>query len=49
MWIGAPGPPAGDQVALLDTIAAGRRYSLIEADGGTLSMHRLVQAIARDR
>ncbi len=40
---------AGDPVALLDAVAAARRYSLLEADGDALSMHRLVQAIARDR
>ncbi len=40
---------AGDSVALLDAVAAARRYSLLESDAGALSMHRLVQAIARDR
>ncbi len=40
---------AGDPVARLDAVAAARRFSLLEADGDALSMHRLVQAIARDR
>ena len=40
---------AADPLALLDAVAAARRLSLLEADRDALSMHRLVQAIARDR
>ena len=39
-----------DELAFDDAVAAIRRYSLIETGGGsTLSLHRLVQAIIRDR
>jgi len=38
-----------DPVALNDTVAALRRYSLIEATEGALSVHLLVQAVTRDR
>ena len=40
---------AADPVAMLDAVAAARRLSLLEVDRDALSMHRLVQAIARDR
>jgi tetratricopeptide (TPR) repeat protein len=38
-----------DPVQFNTIIAALRRYSLVEADDETLSVHRLVQAVARDR
>jgi tetratricopeptide (TPR) repeat protein len=39
-----------DQVALDDAVVALRRYSLVEAaDDQTASVHRLVQAVVRDR
>jgi tetratricopeptide (TPR) repeat protein len=40
----------GDALAFDDAVSAIRRYSLIETSGeATLSMHRLVQAVIRDR
>jgi tetratricopeptide (TPR) repeat protein len=40
----------GDPFAFDEAVAAIRRYSLIEAgDAATLSLHRLVQAVIRDR
>jgi len=40
----------GDALAFDDAVAAIRRYSLIEAgDAATLSLHRLVQAVIRNR
>jgi tetratricopeptide (TPR) repeat protein len=38
-----------DPLALDDAIAALRRYSLIEVEGESLSVHRLVQLVVRDR
>jgi len=38
-----------DPLRLDDTIAALRRRSLIEVEEGSLSVHRLVQAVVRDR
>src|SRR5262249_41046363 len=52
---GAPGfPPAlaaavGDPFSLDEAVKALRRYSLIDVHDGSLSVHRLVQAAARDR
>ncbi len=41
---------AGDPLAFNDAVAAIRRYSLIETGrNSTLSLHRLVQAVIRDR
>ncbi len=41
---------AGDALGFDDAVAAIRRYSLIETGGdSTLSLHRLVQAVIRDR
>ncbi len=41
---------AGDALAFDEAVAAIRRYSLIETGGdSTLSLHRLVQAVIRDR
>jgi len=34
---------------LNDAVAALRRFSLVQADGESLAVHRLVQAVARDR
>jgi len=38
-----------DTLGLDDAIAALRRYSLVEAQDSSLSVHRLVQAVVRDR
>ena len=38
-----------DELALNPAIAALRHYSLITAEGDALSLHRLVQAVTRDR
>ncbi len=38
-----------DNLALNNAVASLRRYSLIQKDGDALSLHRLVQAVARDR
>jgi tetratricopeptide (TPR) repeat protein len=38
-----------DPLAFDEAVAALRRYSLIEAGGDALSVHRLVQAVAHDR
>ena len=39
-----------DPLAFAEAVAASRRYSLIETDAGaTLALHRLVQAVVRDR
>jgi len=38
-----------DEISLDEAVAVLRRYSLVERTGGNLSVHRLVQAIARDR
>ncbi|HEX6385576.1 MAG TPA: hypothetical protein VF177_12975 [Anaerolineae bacterium] len=38
-----------DPLALDEAIAALRRYSLLQREGDTLSIHRLVQAVTRDR
>ncbi len=38
-----------DELAFDEAVAALRRYSLIEATPDALSVHRLVQAVARDR
>jgi len=38
-----------DRLELDKAVAALRRYSLIEATGGLLSVHRCVQAVTRDR
>ena len=40
---------AGNPLELDRAVAALRRYSLVEAGEKTLSVHRLVQAVARDR
>jgi tetratricopeptide (TPR) repeat protein len=40
---------ARDPVAFNDAVAALRRFSLVEASADALSVHRLVQAVARDR
>jgi tetratricopeptide (TPR) repeat protein len=37
-----------DELALNRAIAALRRYSLVEVNGGALSIHRMVQAVTRD-
>jgi hypothetical protein len=43
-------PLLEDQLAANDAIAALRRYSLVtQADGGSVSVHRLVQAVTADR
>ncbi len=39
----------GDELKLNDALAALRRYSLVETSGDALSVHRLVQAVVRDR
>ncbi|MFO0760965.1 MAG: FxSxx-COOH system tetratricopeptide repeat protein [Byssovorax sp.] len=49
-----PPPPAlgaamADPLALDEAVAALRRFSLIEAEGESLSVHRLVQLVVRDR
>jgi tetratricopeptide (TPR) repeat protein len=47
-----PEPLAGvvaDPLSFDDAIVALRRYSLLEARGDSLSVHRLVQAVVRDR
>jgi len=47
-----PQPLAGtvtDPLAFDEAVAALRRYSLLEVGGDALSVHRLVQAVARDR
>ncbi|HUU53794.1 MAG TPA: FxSxx-COOH system tetratricopeptide repeat protein, partial [Armatimonadota bacterium] len=38
-----------DTLALNNAVASLRRYSLLQKDGDALSLHRLVQAVARDR
>jgi len=38
-----------DTLALNKAVASLRRYSLVQKDGNTLSLRRLVQAVARDR
>ncbi|MBI3734026.1 MAG: tetratricopeptide repeat protein [Chloroflexi bacterium] len=38
-----------DPLLFGEAVAALRRFSLVEAKGGALSVHRLVQAVARDR
>ena len=38
-----------DQLMFDDAVAALRRYSLVEKHGDTLSIHRLVQEVVRDR
>ena len=40
---------AGDRLAFYDAIAEARKWSLLEAEGESLSMHRLLQAITRHR
>lgn len=40
---------AKDPLLFDDAVAALRRYSLVEVDDGALSLHRLVQAVTRDR
>jgi len=40
---------AGDPLAFDDAVAPLRRYSLVEVTAGTISVHRLVQAVTRDR
>ena len=40
---------ANDDLAWNEAVAALRRYSLVEVRGDSLSVHRLVQAVARDR
>jgi len=40
---------AADPLAFDEAVAALRRYSLVEAGADALSVHRLVQAVARDR
>ena len=41
--------PVADELKLDDAIAALRRYSLMERSGDSLSVHRLVQLVARER
>ncbi len=38
-----------DSTSFNGALAALRRYALVEASGGAISVHRLIQAIARDR
>lgn len=38
-----------DPIAFDQTVAALRRFSLVRRDGDTLAIHRLVQAVTRDR
>jgi tetratricopeptide (TPR) repeat protein len=38
-----------DSLAFDDALAGLRRYSLLEVSGGALAVHRLVQAVVRDR
>ena len=40
---------AGDSMAFDEAVAALMRYSLVEVAGDALSVHRLVQAVTRDR
>ena len=40
---------AGDPLAFDDAMDPLRRYSLVEITAGTISVHRLVQAVTRDR
>ncbi|MGV8175176.1 MAG: FxSxx-COOH system tetratricopeptide repeat protein, partial [Methanothrix sp.] len=40
---------SNDNLAFNNALRTLRRYSLIESDGKTLSVHRLVQAVVRDR
>ncbi|MCB9006995.1 MAG: hypothetical protein H6656_06470 [Ardenticatenaceae bacterium] len=40
---------ANSKLKLDKAIAALRRYSLLERDGDTLALHRLVQTVARDQ
>jgi len=40
---------ARDPVSLNDALAVLRRYSLVRVEGESLSLHRLVQAVTRDR
>ena len=40
---------AGDRLAFDDAVDPLRRYSLVEITAGTISVHRLVQAVTRDR
>jgi len=40
---------AGDPLAFDDAVAPLLRYSLVEITAGTISVHRLVQAVTRDR
>jgi len=40
---------AGDPLAFDDAVDPLRRYSLVEITAGTISVHRLVQAVTRDR
>lgn len=43
------GEAAGNPLQFHEAVAALRRYSLIEVGDGTWSVHRLVQAVIRDR
>jgi hypothetical protein len=42
-------PAVQDPLAFDDALAALRRYSLLEVSGDALALHRLVQAVVRDR
>ncbi len=47
-----PGPlrgTCGDEIDFEDAVAAVLRYSLARRDGETLAVHRVVQAVTRDR
>jgi len=40
---------AADELSLDDAVAALRRYSLVQIEDGKLDVHRMVQAVVRDR
>ncbi|HLM55911.1 MAG TPA: FxSxx-COOH system tetratricopeptide repeat protein [Pyrinomonadaceae bacterium] len=42
-------PAVTDPITFDETLAALRRYSLLERDGETISLHRLVQVVVRNR
>jgi len=46
---GSAGQVAGGELALDRCIAALRRYSFVTVDGDTVSVHRLLQTVTRDR
>jgi tetratricopeptide (TPR) repeat protein len=46
---GSLGDALADPLEFDQALAALRRYSFVEVDGDSLSIHRLVQAVARDR